>query len=78
MNILSIVITILFLLICIYAISEDIKMAKRIMKNEKTDKTLKEDLEELINKKTRLYFTEKELSSTNINPFSLKTERIKI
>ena len=78
MNILSITTIIVLLLIGVYAISEDIKLSKRIMLNSPSDKTLKEDLEELINKKTRLYFTENELSSGEINPFSIKTERIKI
>ena len=78
MNILSITTIIILLLIGVYAISKDIKLSKRIMLNSPSDKTLKEDLEELINKKTRLYFTASEIESGKINPFATKIEKIKI
>lgn len=66
MNTLAIIITLFLLGIGCYFIYNDILLTSRIMKN---DKTAKKDLEDLIDKKTKLYYTKEDLETFNKNPF---------
>ena len=53
-------------------------ITKRIMKSNENDLELKKDLQEIINNKTKLYYTLEDFSSNPINPFEYKQKDFKI
>ena len=53
-------------------------ITKRIMKSNENDLELKKDLQEIINNKTKLYYTLEDFSSNSINPFEYKQKDFKI
>lgn len=66
MNVLGIITTLILVGIGCYFIYDDIKLTSRIIKN---DITAKKDLENLIDKKTKLYYTKEDFGTFNKNPF---------
>lgn len=72
MNALGIIITLIFVGIGCYFIYNDILLTSRIMKN---DTTAKKDLEDLIDKKTKLYYTKEDLETFNKNPFDFSRNK---
>lgn len=66
MDIFGIIISIIFVGIGCFYVCKDIKLTKKIMKN---DVSAKKELENLIDKKTKLYYTKEDLETFNKNPF---------
>lgn len=75
MDIFGIIISIIFVGIGCFYVCKDIKLTKKIMKN---DVSAKKELENLIDKKTKLYYTEEDFENISKNPFEFSRKKFVI
>ena len=74
MSALGILLLLVLIGIGCYAIYNDLIITKRIMKLDEKDVSLKKDLEAIIDKKTKLYYTKEDLETLR-KPFDFSINK---